>query len=96
MPITKVEFLNGTNKNALVLRRLDGINLTKNELSGEFKISGFTEEYGTDERYCAVMLTYGDGTELFNHWHSGHESKILVTLRDNWRGKEIEFSKGKW
>ncbi|MDR0718210.1 MAG: hypothetical protein LBF78_01140 [Treponema sp.] len=96
--IVRVEFLNGTNRNSFVLRQTYGTNLGQGELSNEYKVSGFTEKYGTDERYCAVIITYNDGTDAFGYWHSGHEGKILVrSIDDYWTGdKKIEFSQGKW
>jgi hypothetical protein len=102
--IDKVVFYNGTNRKAFELRRLDKLNLTKGELSSEYKIFGFTKEYGTDERYYAVLITYEDGNEIFAYGNSGPESKILVTLKeelekDSWPwSKEITitFSPGDW
>jgi hypothetical protein len=99
--IEKVVFFNGTNRSALVLRRLDELNLTKGELSNEYKIFGFTREYGTDERSYAVLVTYEDETEIFAFEHSGHESKIVITSEDHWKNywekeKKITFSRGDW
>jgi hypothetical protein len=63
-------------------------------------VPGFSQEFGIDERYCAVILTYGDGTEAFQYGHFGPESKIEVISSDYWYGKErvkeIELAPGKW
>jgi hypothetical protein len=95
--ITKVDFINGSNRNGFVLRSPSGIRLTNGELSDEYRVSGFTEEYGTNERFCGVIVTYADGTDSFAYWHSGHESKILVTATDDyWSGRKLAFSSGNW
>jgi hypothetical protein len=100
--ITKVKFLNGSNKGAFVLRETYGLTLGTNELSYEYRVSGFTEEYGADERYCAVIVSYEDGTDIFGYWYAGPESKILITSKDKdpylwWDDKkEIVFSSGNW
>jgi hypothetical protein len=94
--ITRVQFLNGPNRSSFVLRYIEE-NITKGELSDEYRVSGFTDEYGTDERFCGVLVTYADGTNVFGYWHSGHESKILVTSTDDyWTGKKITFSHINW
>jgi hypothetical protein len=95
--ITKIQFINGSNRSGFVLREPYGIHLANGELSGEYRVSGFTEEYGTNERYCGVIIAYDDGTDIFGYWHSGHESKILITSSDDyWTGKKIVFSHGSW
>ncbi|MDR0387545.1 MAG: hypothetical protein LBH57_05870 [Treponema sp.] len=96
--ITGIEFRNGTNKSAFVLRRIYSPNLGTGELSDEYRVPGFTKEHGTDERYYAVLVTYEDDTEVFNYSFAGPESKILVTSKDVnnlWIDKqEIVFSSG--
>jgi hypothetical protein len=100
--ITKVVFLNGTNRNALTLRHISALSLGTGELSDTYKVSGFTGECGTDERYYAVIVTYADETDLFRYGHSSPESKILITSKDvRFFGgvggnTEIEFSQGEW
>jgi hypothetical protein len=96
--ITKVEFFNGSNENARILRTFSSINLTSNALSNEYRVSGFTDAYGTDERFCAARVTYEDGDSVFAYGHFGPESKILVASQnDYWTGKrEIKLSQGTW
>jgi hypothetical protein len=96
--ITKIEFLNGTNRTARVLR-YEEPNLGPNELSNEYKVRGFTEEYMNDERYCAVIITYNDEFDVFNYWQCGpSNSKILLTFGyDRRTGKNvIDFDFGTW
>jgi hypothetical protein len=96
--ITTIEFINGSNKDSRVLKKVSALNLTYGELSNEYKVSGFTGEYGTNECYCGVLVTYSDGTTVFGYSHYEHESKILVTLKDDYRTEmpKIEFSPGPW
>jgi hypothetical protein len=96
--ITTIEFINGSNKDNRVLKKISAINLGNGELSDEYKVPGFTGEYGTNERFCAVLVTYSDGTTVFGYSYYEHESKILVTLKDDYRTEmpKIEFSPGLW
>jgi hypothetical protein len=94
--ITKVVFFNGTNRSSSVLRSLYGFNLTPGELSDEYKVSGFTKQYGINERLCGVLITYEDGTDIFCYGYYEHESKILVTSTYDWSGRKIELSAGAW
>jgi hypothetical protein len=95
--ITQIEFLNGTNRDALVLRRIPNQTLGPNELSIQYRVPGFSQEYGINERYCAVILTYSDGTDAFRYGHFGPESKIeVISSNDDVQGKKIELTPGKW
>jgi hypothetical protein len=97
--ITKVEFLNGPNRSARVLRTITK-EIKKNDLF-KYEVSGFSEESGTDERYCGVLITYEDCEDpLFDRWQAGSDDPIQVTLTytyDLWgykNGWKIEF--GTW
>jgi hypothetical protein len=96
--ITTIEFINGSNKDRRVLKKVSALNLGYGELSDEYKVSGFTGEYGTNERYYGVLVTYEDGTAIFGYWHCEQESKILVTSTDDYWTEEqkIVFSPGLW
>ncbi|MDR3325177.1 MAG: hypothetical protein LBS82_04235 [Spirochaetaceae bacterium] len=93
--ISTIEFINGSNKDNRVLRKVSGLKLTKGELSDEYKVSGFTGEYGTNERFCGVIVTYDNETSNFGYSHFEHESKILVAVGTAW-SDSISFSSGKW
>jgi hypothetical protein len=96
--ITRIEFLNGTNDTARVLRYGE-LNLGPNRLSDEYRVRGFTEEYMTDERYYAVKITCNDGSEVFKYWHCGpSDRKIMVTLSyDFWYSKKtVSFNLDAW
>jgi hypothetical protein len=96
--ITKVQFLDGSNRNSFVLPRYIGVNIFNGDLSDEYRVSGFTKEFGTSERFCGVLVTYEYETVAFSYGHFSHESKILVTSTDNrWTGKKtIALSYGSW
>jgi hypothetical protein len=98
--ITGVQFFNGSHKSAMRLRYIEK-KLSKGELSNEYTVFGFTNEYGTGERYCGVLVIYEDEDEVFAHGHFSHESKILITSNDIWISpwafeEEIELSPGNW
>jgi hypothetical protein len=95
--ITKIEFFNGSNKSNRVLDKVSALNLANGEMSNEYKVSGFTEEYEENKRLCGVMVTFEDESTVFGYWNSTHESKILVTAKYSyWEGYHIDFSAGQW
>jgi hypothetical protein len=97
LEIAKVEFFNGTHDRAPVLRQILALNLGQGQLSDEYRVPGFTGEYGPDERYCGVRVTYSDGAEIFAYEHFGDGSKILVTVSDTiWNNKQIRLARGTW
>jgi hypothetical protein len=95
--ITGIAFYNGSNKTGRVLKELSAINLTGGELSDEYTVSGFTAEASPSTHYCGVGLTFADGESIFGYAAFGHESKVLVTVtEDYWDGRKIAFSSGNW
>ena len=80
--ITNIEFINGSNKNAPVLQT-ETVNLKPREMSGIYKISGFTEKEGKDEYLFGIRFTtdstFLNGTE-FTYSSAKNKSKIKVLL----------------
>jgi hypothetical protein len=79
IPITKVEFFNGGSINSPVLQT-EEVFLKHNGISGNYKVSGFTEKY-KDERdtyIFSVRLTLDDGTTSYNTSEAKTKSKIRI------------------
>jgi hypothetical protein len=75
--IVKIEFLNGNNPQAPVLKT-ETVNLSNGEYA-EFKVSGFTENGGSDnKRAYAIKFTYEDGHGSGGTSSSVNNKKILV------------------
>jgi hypothetical protein len=94
--ITKVEFFNGPNANVPILWTVSSMNLGNGQLSNEYTVFGFTDKYGTDERYCGVRVTYDGGAKVFGYGNFGPESKIMVTLYNSWGQVKMSLGKGTW
>jgi hypothetical protein len=77
--ISKIEFFNGSNQSASVLQT-ETVNLTKGEMSNVYRVSGFTEKDGDDERIFGVKVTTPGGNTYFD-WSSAKDGdKILVSV----------------
>jgi hypothetical protein len=90
--ITKVEFINGSNKNAPLLRTEVLDLTTSSELSAIYKVTGFTEKDGDDKRVFGVMVTY-NGNTYFGWGSAKNNAKIIAYYSNNFG---FEFSNGSW
>ena len=76
-PLIKVEFINGSNQSSPVLRT-ETLNISSGEMSGVYKVSGFSEKDGSGKRIYFVKLTYEGGTTQFVWGSRKDNSKLLV------------------
>jgi hypothetical protein len=99
--INKIEFFNGTDPSTSpVLKEVTGFTLVTYALSGEYKVSGFTEAYGDNECYYGVRVTFTDATlPLFGWGHTGHNNKVLADVTYDVEppaGYKIVCTSGTW
>ena len=64
--ITQIEIFNGSSQSAPVLLT-ETMNLTYNELSGVYKVSGFTQKDGDSKCFFGVRMTLGNGTTYWDY-----------------------------
>jgi hypothetical protein len=99
--ITRVDFINGSNTNAEVLDS-ETDELVPNARSDEYKVFGFTESDGSDDKhYCGILVTFDneDNETLFNWSSASSDSKVLVTVTGtDWPflRSNMTFSEGDW
>ncbi|GHU39491.1 hypothetical protein FACS1894190_04400 [Spirochaetia bacterium] len=75
--ISKIEFFNGSNENAPLLKT-EMVNLTEGQMSSTIKVSGFTEKQGDDNHIFGVKVTTPWGNTHFD-WSSATDgSKVSV------------------
>ncbi|MDR1231902.1 MAG: hypothetical protein LBK61_10950 [Spirochaetaceae bacterium] len=92
--ISKVEFINGDTQNDKVVGAYM-LSLPVSQRSSEYRVYGFTIEYGSSTRRFGVKVTFADGTTRFASYYAGHESKILVSVGSSYYNY-ISFSTGNW
>jgi len=80
--IVKLEFLNGDNPQAPVIRT-EEVDLSSGQ-SAVFKVSGFTEKgfWGNDHRAYAIRFTYLDGTRGGGTDSSRNKSSIYALCQE--------------
>jgi len=91
-PVTKVEFLNGSHNGAPVLQT-EILDLDYGEMSGVFKVSGFTEKDGDDKRIFGVRITREEDNINFAYASAEDKSKIRIVAV---MSSVIQFSNGNW
>jgi len=94
--ITEIEFINGSNENAPMLQK-ETITIKNDEMSGVYKVSGFTEKYENNAYLYGIRLTLYNGSDswtVFKYAHAADKSKILVVL--NQIGAGPNFQNGSW
>jgi hypothetical protein len=96
--ITKIEFINGSNKADPVLETKT-VNFRRGEMSPVYTVSGFTGKSG-DGHLFYVRLTFDDGV-ILSIWSSrpnkskpDSTGKILVTT--GYYSKDLSISEGDW
>ncbi|MDR0300959.1 MAG: hypothetical protein LBI04_01445 [Treponema sp.] len=77
--ITKIEFINGSNKDASVLAT-ETVNLSKGEMSKVYKVSGFSEKAKDDYNIFGVKVTFSTGGTYFGWQSATKGSKIMVNV----------------
>jgi len=92
--ITKVDFINGDTQNDRILRTVTSIRA--GERSMEYRVSGFTVDYGSSTRKYGIKVTYEDNSTAFAWSSAGHGSKILVSVNSNSYWYPISVSSGNW
>jgi len=82
--LTKIEFINGSNESAPVLQT-ETISIKNGEMSGIYKVSGFTEKYEQDTYLYGIRVSFYDswgGVDTyhttFKYSHAADKSKIRV------------------
>jgi hypothetical protein len=95
--ISNVEFLNGSNRDAPVLQK-ETVRLSYGEMTGVYKVSGFTEKDGDDNRIYGVAVWYeaenGEPQKGYFEWSStSNNDKVLVVVGP-FQG--IQFRDGNW
>jgi hypothetical protein len=76
--ITKVEFINGSNENAPILQT-ELVSISEGEMSGVYKVSGFTEKNGDDQHIYGVRVTFNNGENSHFNWgYAKNKAKIRV------------------
>jgi len=100
--ITEIEFLNGDSPSAPVLQR-ETVHLSKGDITGVYKISGFTKEIPSymetnpeNYRYCAIRIIYEDGTRGGGVHHAKNKSKILAEGDNITSPPSVFFKTGNW
>jgi hypothetical protein len=93
--ITKLEFINGDRQNDDVLSTRT-LSLSSGDRSSEYRVSGFTIEYGDSRRKAGVKVTFADETAAFGWYAFGHENKVLVSATYYVGKIRIDFSEGNW
>jgi hypothetical protein len=91
--ITKIEFINGSSKDAEVLETKT-VDIALDEMSPAYKVSGFTEKNGDDRRIFGVKITLADGSWRFFWIAAGNKAKLLLTI-NNYSPMD-GFSDGNW
>jgi hypothetical protein len=91
--ITKIEFINGSSKDAEVLETKT-VDIGFDEMSPAYRVSGFTEKNGDDRRIFGVKVTLADGSWRFCWSSAGNNAKLLLTI-NNYSPMD-GFSEGSW
>jgi hypothetical protein len=91
--ITKIEFINGSNKDAPVLDTKT-VNIGFGEMSPAYEVSGFTEKEGDESRIFGVKVTLADGSWRFRWGYATNHAKLLLTI-NNYSPVD-GFSEGSW
>ena len=96
--ITKVEFINGNTRNDKVRYWTTEQIEPGGKRSTQYTVTGFTIEHTPSTRIFGVQVTFEDETKVFNHSHTGHESKILISVDPPtyYNQSGIKFSIGNW
>ncbi|MDR1867231.1 MAG: hypothetical protein LBQ77_03060 [Treponema sp.] len=90
--ITKIEFIDGSNKDAPVLAT-ETVQLGSGEMSNVYRVSGFTNKEG-DGRIFGVKVTFNDGGFYFDWSSARNGSKINVSVSAPLL--VMTFSDGNW
>jgi hypothetical protein len=93
--ITRLEFINGDRQNDDVLST-KSLSLSPGDRSSEYRVSGFTVDYGNSRRKAGVKVTFADETIAFGWSAFGHENKGLVSAAYYKGSIRIGFSEGNW
>jgi hypothetical protein len=78
--LRKIEFFNGSSVNAPLLRT-EETNIPAGQMSGVYKVSGFTEKDGDDKRLYGIRITTEGGNTYFKYNSATNNSKILSSLQ---------------
>jgi len=87
---TKIEFINGSNKDAPVIKT-EMTNISSGETTSIYKVSGFTEKNEDNKCIYGIKLTWRDEVS-FKYASAIDMSKILITLTTS----SMNFSNGSW
>jgi hypothetical protein len=94
--IKRVDFINGSRQDAPTLD-WETDTLSNGEMSDEYEVSGFTEQYGGDNKHIyGVLITLDDDSTVFDWSTATHQSKVLVTVYSYGYSYKIKFSQGVW
>ncbi len=82
-PITKIEFINGSNRSDPVLLT-ETVHIGFGEMSRTYKVSGFTEKAGDEYRLFGILLTFESGATVFDHSSATNGAKIHAWLNGHY------------
>ena len=77
LTVTRVEIFDGSNINAPVLQTVN-FSLSAGEMSGIFRVSGFSERGGDNLRIFGVRVTCGEEKTYFGYKAVPNKAKIRV------------------
>jgi len=92
--LTKITFINGSNRDAPVLEVHD-VYIEQYEMSDTYKVSGFSNKESTNKYLFGILLTFDDGETMFDWSSEVSGSKVLAIIRAAARW-DMDFSLGSW